>query len=90
MQTVDILVRDFAQSRGVDLTVNGRKVHIPVGKQTPIDVDLLPALRDAGVPFEEVSAEAVKEQAEAPVEPAADAIKAPVKKPAKKPSAAKA
>jgi hypothetical protein len=87
METVKVLVKTFSQTRGVDLTVNGRQVRIPLGKATPVDAELLPALKDAGVEFEIVTDE---DKAAGPAKPEPQAEGTPAPKPVKKSRAPKA
>lgn len=60
MDTVKIKVTGWGQTGPVPLTVNGRRVNVPVGVVTDLPVTHLDALRNSSARFEEIKAETPK------------------------------
>lgn len=56
MSLIEVLVRDHAQSRVVPLTLNGRRVVLPVGKPALVPEEFISAMRDARIDFEIINA----------------------------------
>lgn len=60
MDTVKVKVTGWGQTGPVPLTVNGRRVNVPVGVVTDLPVSHLDALRNSSARFEEIKVEPPK------------------------------